>query len=228
MAAPSPDDPNALGSDGLMVRTTTQTFGGKESTVAQVYNQVKGFTTRASHRQLSPVIRISSMTLVVIARAVAKSSSWSMTGVAWLGSCKQGSNGVEQQPPRRLDVHTPVPCPLSMANGRVDQLLQQDNIRNTTGFGSLEDYIASGFFSAQDKWLTYPRLVARRFFKTKSLQGMKGIAGSEPALLIHPGRSWRVAEQGAEAGPGAESMCGGASGAGSPEQLVVLRANAGP
>ncbi|KAJ9532388.1 hypothetical protein QJQ45_010422 [Haematococcus lacustris] len=41
MAAPSPDDPNALGSDGLpkIARTTTQTFGGKESTVAQVYNQ---------------------------------------------------------------------------------------------------------------------------------------------------------------------------------------------
>ncbi|GFH22957.1 hypothetical protein HaLaN_20498, partial [Haematococcus lacustris] len=38
MAAPSPDDPNALGSDGLpqSAHTTTQTFGGKESTVAQV------------------------------------------------------------------------------------------------------------------------------------------------------------------------------------------------
>ncbi|GFH30569.1 AA_permease_C domain-containing protein [Haematococcus lacustris] len=55
----------------------------------------------------------------------------------------------------------------------VAAVLKQDNIRSATGFGSLGDYIASGFFSAQDKWLTYPRLVARRFFKTKSLQGMK-------------------------------------------------------
>ncbi|GFH20349.1 hypothetical protein HaLaN_17457 [Haematococcus lacustris] len=48
IAAPSPDDPNALGSDGLpkFARTTTQTFEGKEITVAQVNNQVKGFTTR--------------------------------------------------------------------------------------------------------------------------------------------------------------------------------------
>ncbi|KAJ9512523.1 hypothetical protein QJQ45_018969, partial [Haematococcus lacustris] len=56
MAAPSPDDPNARGSDGLpkFARTTTQTFGGKEITVAQVYSQVKGFTTRANY-----IIRVS-------------------------------------------------------------------------------------------------------------------------------------------------------------------------
>ncbi|KAL6748017.1 hypothetical protein V8C86DRAFT_3115706 [Haematococcus lacustris] len=51
MAAPSPDDPNARGSDGLpkFAPTTTQTFGGKEITVAQVYSQVNGFTTRANY-----------------------------------------------------------------------------------------------------------------------------------------------------------------------------------
>ncbi|KAJ9525146.1 hypothetical protein QJQ45_020668, partial [Haematococcus lacustris] len=65
MAAPSPDDPNALGSDGLpkFAHTTTQTFGGKKSTVAQVYNQLKGCTVRANY-----VVRISLIKkLVVIA-----------------------------------------------------------------------------------------------------------------------------------------------------------------
>ncbi|KAL6745078.1 hypothetical protein V8C86DRAFT_123523 [Haematococcus lacustris] len=65
MAAPSPDDPNALGSDGLpkFAHTTSQTFGGKKSTVAHVYNQLKGFTTRANY-----VVRISLIKkLVVIA-----------------------------------------------------------------------------------------------------------------------------------------------------------------
>ncbi|KAJ9523346.1 hypothetical protein QJQ45_005392 [Haematococcus lacustris] len=65
MAAPSPDDPNALGSDGLpkFAHTTSQTFGGKKSTVAQVYNQLKGCTVRANY-----VVRISLIKkLVVIA-----------------------------------------------------------------------------------------------------------------------------------------------------------------
>ncbi|KAL6751000.1 hypothetical protein V8C86DRAFT_2440439 [Haematococcus lacustris] len=65
MAAPSPDDPNALGSDGLpkFAHTTAQTFGGKKSTVAQVYNQLKGCTVRANY-----VVRISLIKkLVVIA-----------------------------------------------------------------------------------------------------------------------------------------------------------------
>ncbi|GFH21181.1 hypothetical protein HaLaN_18429 [Haematococcus lacustris] len=31
----------------------------------------------------------------------------------------------------------------------VAAVLKQDNIRSATGFGSLGDYIASGFFSAQ-------------------------------------------------------------------------------
>ncbi|KAJ9521308.1 hypothetical protein QJQ45_001166 [Haematococcus lacustris] len=60
-----PDDPNALGSDGLpkFARTTTQTFGGKEITVTQVYSQVKGFNTRANY-----IIRVSLIKkLVVIA-----------------------------------------------------------------------------------------------------------------------------------------------------------------
>ncbi|KAJ9508499.1 hypothetical protein QJQ45_012027 [Haematococcus lacustris] len=65
MAAPSPDDPNALGSDGLpkFAHTTSQTFGGKKSTVAHVYNQLKGCTMRANY-----VVRISLIKkLVVIA-----------------------------------------------------------------------------------------------------------------------------------------------------------------
>ncbi|KAJ9511553.1 hypothetical protein QJQ45_003573 [Haematococcus lacustris] len=65
MAAPSPDDPNALGSDGMpkFAHTTSQTFGGKKSTVAQVYNQLKGCTVRANY-----VVRISLIKkLVVIA-----------------------------------------------------------------------------------------------------------------------------------------------------------------
>ncbi|KAJ9511606.1 hypothetical protein QJQ45_007361 [Haematococcus lacustris] len=60
-----PDDPNALGSDGLpkFAHTTSQTFGGKKSTVAQVYNQLKGCTVRANY-----VVRISLIKkLVVIA-----------------------------------------------------------------------------------------------------------------------------------------------------------------
>ncbi|GFH09066.1 hypothetical protein HaLaN_04142 [Haematococcus lacustris] len=83
MAAPSPDDPNALGSDGLpkFAHTTTQTFGGKESTVAQLNKEAGRHRMSGSQEQQVGVV-----------------DSWSMTGVAWLGGCKQGHDGVEQQP----------------------------------------------------------------------------------------------------------------------------------
>ncbi|GFH17760.1 hypothetical protein HaLaN_14457 [Haematococcus lacustris] len=53
MAAPSPDDPNALGSDGLpkFARTTTQTFGEKESTVAQLDKEAGRHRKSSSQEQ---------------------------------------------------------------------------------------------------------------------------------------------------------------------------------
>ncbi|KAJ9510349.1 hypothetical protein QJQ45_015815 [Haematococcus lacustris] len=78
MAAPSPDDPNALGSDGLpKFAHTTQTFGGKKSTVAQVYNQLKGCTVRANY-----IIRVSLIEKLVVI-ACWSSSQEQQVGGAW-------------------------------------------------------------------------------------------------------------------------------------------------
>ncbi|KAJ9505714.1 hypothetical protein QJQ45_021473, partial [Haematococcus lacustris] len=63
MAAPSPTEPSALGFDGLphFAHTTKQTFDKKESTVAELYKQVKGYTMRANY-----AIRISTVKELVV------------------------------------------------------------------------------------------------------------------------------------------------------------------
>ncbi|KAL6759517.1 amino acid permease-domain-containing protein [Haematococcus lacustris] len=47
------------------------------------------------------------------------------------------------------------------------------SLRDVVGFGSVAEYVGAGFFSSTDKWLTFPRTVTRRFFKTKTLAAMQ-------------------------------------------------------